>query len=480
MTISDAILISEWVFVLYFVGLHGGYILLTLVSMSTVSRYMQEKALEELPKIQTGFEPPITVLVPAYNEEANITACVRSLLQLQYSDYEVLVINDGSTDRTLEALIREFSLVLFPEAYRDRLATRPVRGIYRSRVHPQLRVLDKVNGGKADSLNAGLNGARNPLFCGIDADSILQRDSLERVVQPFLEDPTVVATGGVIRIANGCQVRGGFLVAAGLPRSFLPLVQIIEYLRAFLFGRVGWSPFNALLIISGAFGLYHKETVIGAGGFRTDTLGEDMELVVRLHRLLRKERKPFRIILVPDPVCWTEAPEDLKTLRRQRMRWQRGLCESLWANAGLLFSRNGGVAGWVAFPFLILFEGLGPIVEVLGYVFTAAAFALGLISIKALAAFLFVAVGLGLLLSVTALLLEEISFHVYPKLRHILLLLGAAVFENFGYRQLVSFWRLVGLLQWAFRGGSGWGEMTRKSRLQSAEREEPGSSGAIR
>lgn len=469
MTLHDLVLVSEWLFLLYFAGLHGGYFALNLISIVKLSRHMGERVLDDLPRLHSGFERPITVIVPAYNEEANIAASVRSLLQLNYPEFEVIVVNDGSRDRTLDVLVEEFKLAVFPEAYRDRLRTKPIRAVYRSTIHPQLRIVDKANGGKADALNAGINGARYPLFCGIDADSILQRDSLERIVQPFLEDPLVIAAGGTIRIANGCKVRGGFLVAARLPKNPLALFQIVEYLRAFLFGRLGWSPLNALLVISGAFGLFDKETVIRAGGYRHDTIGEDMELVVRLHRLMRAQGQPYRITYVPDPVCWTEAPEDLRTLRNQRVRWQRGLSDSLWSNRGLLFSRRGGAVGWLAFPFMAVFEWLGPLVEVAGYLFTALAYALGLISSGAALALLFMAIGLGLLLSVTALLLEEISFHIYPRPGHMLLLALVAVAENFGYRQLNSWWRLVGLVRWARGGEAKWGEMTRRAALAGAD-----------
>jgi cellulose synthase/poly-beta-1,6-N-acetylglucosamine synthase-like glycosyltransferase len=359
--------------------------------------------------------------------------------------------------------------VSFPEVYRDRLPTQAVQTIYRSATYLQLRVLDKANGGKADALNAGINSARYPLFCALDADSILQRDSLERLVRPFLEDPNMVACGGTVRVVNGCQVRGGFLVGAGLPRNLLALFQIVEYLRAFLFGRLGWSQCNALLLISGAFGLFHKETVVAVGGYRHNTIGEDMELIVRLHRKLRQRGQVYRIAYVPDPVCWTEAPEDWQTLRHQRVRWQRGLSDSLWLNRSLLFHRRGGAAGWLAFPYMVLFEWFGPLIEVIGYVFMALAFWLDLVSSLALVAFLLMAVGFGLLNSVTALLLEEISFHIYPRPKHLLLLLGAAIAENFGYRQLHSLWRLSGLLNWVFGKQAKWGEMTRKASLHSAD-----------
>lgn len=462
MTLADVMGVVQVLFLAYFVLLNGGYVMLNLISMITLTRYMSEHSLTALPQAGTGLEPPISLLVPAFNEEATIAASVRSLLQLSYPEFEVIVVNDDSKDRTLDVLIREFSLRPFPEAYRVRLKTQAIRAVYQSTDHPNLRVLDKANGGKADALNAGANVARYPLLCCVDADSILQRDSLRRVVQPFLEDPRTVATGGTIRIANGCEVSGGFLVRAGLPRNLLALFQVIEYLRAFLFGRMGWSPLNALLIISGAFGLFHKETLISVGGYRPKTIGEDMELIVRLHRVLRQQGRKYRIVFVPDPVCWTQAPEDLRTLRNQRIRWQRGLSDSLMMNRALLFHPKGGAVGWLAFPFILVFEWFSPIVLVAGYAFTLTAVLTGLLSPPALLAFLAVEIGLGVLLSVSALLLEELSFRIYPKLSHVGLLFLASLLENFGYRQINSWWRLVGLYRWATGAQARWGEMKRK------------------
>jgi cellulose synthase/poly-beta-1,6-N-acetylglucosamine synthase-like glycosyltransferase len=455
-----------WAFLLYFIGLNLGYLTLNVISFLSLSRYMQGHVLDSLPQIYSDFEPPISLIVPAYNEQATIAASIRSLLQLNYPEFEILVVNDGSKDQTLEVLKKEFSLVPFPEAFRVRLKTKAVQTVYQSTVYPELRVIDKQNGGKADALNAGINGSRYPLFCGLDADSVLQRNSLQSIVRPFLEEPKTVACGGVIRIANGCEVSGGFLVHAGLPRNLLALFQIMEYLRAFLFGRLGWSPMNALMVISGAFGLFHKETVIKAGGYRTDTVGEDMELVVRLHKILRAEGAPYRITFIPDPVCWTEAPEDLRTLKNQRVRWQRGLSDSLWMNRELLFNRQGGTVGWLAFPFMVVFEWLSPLIEVAGYIYFVIACFFGLISFHFAFIFLCVAIGFGILLSATALLLEEMSFHTYPKIKHLLLLFVAVIAENFGYRQLVACWRLMGLIHWAGRGEAQWGVMTRKASWQ--------------
>ena len=441
--------------------------MLDVVAAIHLRRYMEERSLNSLPHGYTGFEPQITLLVPAFNEEATIATTVKSLLQLRYSEFEIVVINDGSKDNTLDVLIKEFGLIPFPEAYDARLATKPIRTVYHAPAQPNLRVVDKDNGGKADSLNAGINISLYPLFCCIDADSILQRDSLRLAAQPFLDDPHTIACGGTVRVANGCEVKNGFLTKVGLPTNILALFQIVEYLRAFLFGRLGWSPINAMLIISGAFGLFHKDTVIGVGGYRHDTIGEDMELVVRLHRHMRLAGKPYRITFAPDPICWTEAPEDLTTLKNQRIRWQRGLCESLTNNLDLLFHPKGGAVGWLAFPFMALFEWLGPAIEVFGYVIVTIGFILGFVSFKVWLVLLVAAISLGILLSVSAFFLEEMSFHVYPKPQHVLLLLLGAILENFGYRQLNSLWKLIGLYRWMIGKKATWGAMTRTASWHS-------------
>lgn len=469
MTLEQFVIAAQWIFLLFFVALNGGYLLLNLVSLRSLVRYMDVRGINLYQDMYTRLEPPVSILVPAYNEASTIAASLRALLQLNYSEFEIIVINDGSKDNTFETLQKEFGFELFPGAYRVSLTTGRVRGMYLSRHYPNLRLVDKENGGKADALNTGINAARYPLFCAVDADSVLQRDSLQRIVKPIMDDPSVVACGGTIRIVNGCQVDGGYLVNTGMPRSMLVRFQLIEYLRAFLFGRLGWAPMNALLIISGAFGVFRKDAVIEAGGYRTDTVGEDMELIVRLHRLRRAAGKPCLITFVPDPICWTEAPESLNVLKTQRIRWQRGLSESLWMNRDLLFHPQGGAAGWVAFPFMLIFEWTAPLIEITGYVFMVLAYFLGFIAFDVLAVFLFVAIGLGLLLSVSALLLEEMSFHVYTRPGDTLRLFAAAVLENFGYRQLVALWRLRGLWQWFRRRRGGWGRMTRKGHWQQKD-----------
>lgn len=459
----EAMLSLQWFFLLYFIAVNSGYLMLNVLSFINMRRHIDTQVFDDLPQAYNNFKPPISLLVPAYNEAPTIAASVRSMLQLTYHEFEIIVINDGSKDETMAELQREFDLIPFAEAYWRKLPTEKVCGIWRSMRYPNLRVIDKENGGKADALNAGINASRYPLFCAVDADSILQRNSLQLIVQPFIEDTRTIAAGGTVRVVNGCEVSGGFLTSVGLPHKLLPKLQIVEYLRAFLFGRLGWSPLNAMLIISGAFGMFRKASVIDAGGYRTDTVGEDMELVVRLHRLHRRQRIPYRIIFVPNPVCWTEVPETLSVLKNQRVRWQRGLSESLMMNLGLLFSPRGGWAGWLAFPFTLIFEWFGPLIEVSGYVFMITGFWFGVVSLPAFLAFTLLAIVLGILLSVSSLMLEEMSFHLYPRPRQLALLFLMSVVENFGYRQMTLYWRFSGLVQWLFGARTKWGSMPRSA-----------------
>jgi cellulose synthase/poly-beta-1,6-N-acetylglucosamine synthase-like glycosyltransferase len=466
----------QWVFFAYFILLSVAYLVLHYVSVIAIIRYMRDNRAEYLLRILPAYQPPITILIPAFNEEQSIVSSIHSVLQLDYPEFEVVVINDGSSDATLARIVAEFSMLEFPEAYRQRIATQRIRAVYASPRFPRLRLVDKDNGGKSDALNAGINCTRYPLFCAIDADCILSLGSLGRVVRPFLDDSTTVATGGVVRVLNGCTVKNGSLEKVGLPRAILPLFQSVEYLRAFLFGRMGWSPINALLVISGAFGVFYKEHVVAVGGYRTDTVGEDMDLVVRLHRKMRRLRRPYRITFVPDPICWSEVPSDLKSLMSQRTRWKRGLAESLVPNMRLLFSRHAGAVGLLAFPFMILFELLGPIIEALGYVAMIALWLLHLIPLQSFLVFLFLSVGMGVLLSTNAIFLERLSFQLYPRVGQQLTLFAAAVLENFGYRQLTALFRLMGLMRWVFSGkaGSDWGRIVRNGSWQKSAADEDG------
>jgi cellulose synthase/poly-beta-1,6-N-acetylglucosamine synthase-like glycosyltransferase len=439
------------------------YLVFTVIAWQSITDHLRARRHQATDEaLASPLTPPISVLVPAYNEEAGVVESVRSLLGLRYPDHEVVVVNDGSTDGTLARLREAFDLVPVRKAIRGALPYRPVRATYVSRRDSRLMVIDKENGGKADALNAAIDAASHPYICAIDADAVLEQDALLRVARPIFDDPDrVVATGGIVRIANGCRIERGQVLEVSLPRSTLASLQVLEYFRAFLIGRVGWSKLRSLLIISGAFGLFRRSLVEAVGGYWTQTVGEDVELVVRLHRYLRERGEDYAIEFVPDPVCWTEAPESLRILSRQRRRWQRGLAETLWRHRRLLGNPRYGVFGLVAFPYFVVFELLGPLVEVVGLPATIAGWSLGLFSALFLAVFLLVAFVFGILLSVAALALEEFSFRRYVRGREVARLLLLAVVENVGYRQLTDLWRLLAFVDIARRRRA-WGEMGRR------------------
>ena len=385
----------------YFVFLNTIYLFLFFVSLSEVLKFVRRTFFSDYRQLmQSEMTWPISVIIPAHNEEKSIVETVRSLMMVSYGEFEIIVVSDGSTDATLERMTEAFELSQTDHVYRRVIPTQPVRGIYRSLLHPNLTLVDKAKGGKSDALNAGINLSRYPLFCSIDADSIIEDNALLRVVKPFMEKPDeTLAVGGIVRIANGCEVRDGRVVRIALPDRPIAIYQVVEYLRAFLTGRVGWSSFQALLIISGAFGLYRKDAVITIGGFSTTSETEDLELVVRLHEHMRREKRKYRVVFVPDPVCWTEVPETLKVLRRQRTRWHRGLVRSLWQHKRMMFNPRYGNVGMLAFPYFFFFEMLGPFIEILGYAAIVLSFLLGILNTWFFLLFVTVAVLYGIFLS---------------------------------------------------------------------------------
>jgi cellulose synthase/poly-beta-1,6-N-acetylglucosamine synthase-like glycosyltransferase len=446
----------------YFLLLNTVYLVFAVEGFVQLRSHRRRAGSRELGAlIRSTATPGISIIAPAHNEEATVVESVRSLLQLNYPQFEVVLVNDGSKDRTLETAVRAFGLLRAPTPSTQAIASQPIRGVYRSPALPDLIVIDKQNGGKADSLNAGIGLARYSLVCLIDADSLLEPDALTRVVLPFIEDPTTVAAGGIVRIANGCAIDGGQVTKVGLPKHPLALVQVVEYLRAFLPGRMTQSAYNGLLIISGAFGLFRRQPIVDLGGLRTDTIGEDMEIVVRLHRHYRERGEPYRIVFQPDPVCWTEVPESAGVLGRQRNRWQRGTLQVLRFHKGMIFNPRFGGVGMFSLPYYLLFEALGPVIELSGYVVTAFAVGFGLVDWRYAKLLFLVSIVFGTLNSVAAVLLEEISFRRYPRMRDLVWLVLVAVLENFGYRQLTTWWRARGIVDF-LRGKQAWGAMTRK------------------
>jgi cellulose synthase/poly-beta-1,6-N-acetylglucosamine synthase-like glycosyltransferase len=432
--------------------LYGVFGYLGLRSVFAHSRRLPDPAVRDL--LEQQFYKPVSILVPAFNEEARIVQGLRSMLSLQYPEFEVVVANDGSTDGTLDRMIDAFALVEVPEIYRRSLDTEQIRRVFRSLRHPNLVVVDKENGGRSDALNAAVNLAQYPLICSLDPDSMLDVDALLRASRLFLEDETVVGVGGTVRLLNGAVVRDGQVVEVNLPGTWLERFQILEHARAFLTGRSGWSRFGALLI-SGAFGVFRRESVIQVGGYPPDTVPEDLELVMRFHRMNRLEERPYRIVFQPDPICWTEVPSDLQALRRQRRRCHRGLWETLWRYRGMLFNPRYGKFGMLGVPYLWLFEALSPVVEVTGYLVLSVTFVLGLLNVPF--AMLFVALALlyGILLSQVAVGIETMLLGNYPRLRDRVTLFAAAFLEFIGYHQLMAVDRLVAMFRITPKRGTG-------------------------
>lgn len=447
----------------YFAAINAVYLVFTISASQAIGRRLRRQAYSGSEEtFASPLSPGISVIVPAFNEEAGIVEAVSSFRRVRYPRLEVVVVSDGSTDATVERLQEAFELVPVRLAMRDTLPYARVRQAYVSRLDPAVIVIDKENGGKADAQNAGASIARHPFLCIVDADAVLEEEALLQVAQPILDDPEeVVGVGGIVRIANGCRIEEGQVVEVALPKSRLAVMQVVEYFRAFLVGRVAWSRARSLLIISGAFGLFRRDVVEAVGGWWTETVGEDAELVIRIHEHLRRRGERYRIDFVPDPVAWTEAPETFSGLGRQRRRWQRGLAESLSRHRRMIGSPRYGPIGLLAMPYFLVFELLGPVIEILGYVALPLAVAFGLLSVDFLVAFLALAIGLGVFLSFAALALEEFSFRRHPRGREVARLLAYAVLENLGYRQLTIVWRLAGLADIA-RGRSEWGVMTRR------------------
>lgn len=458
----------EWMILAYFLLVTTFYaVLLISAGIDLRPHLLKERGENRRRLLQSAMVPRISMISPAFNEGKTIADSVRALLGLQYPRLEVVVVNDGSKDNTMAVLQDQFDLVDVHPIYRRRIKTKPVVALYRSRIHPNLIVVDKENGGKADALNVGLNVAQEELVCAIDADTLIEADALQRMVRPFLESDAVVAAGATIRPVNNCTVQGGRVTKLRVPRQLVPGVQVAEYLRAFLFGRLGWNRLGGNLIISGAFGLFRREAVIESGGYRHDTVGEDMELVVRLRRQGYEKGLPQTVVFIPDPVAWTEVPESCRVLGRQRDRWHRGLADVLWRHRRLFFNPRYGSLGLFAFPYFVLVELLAPVVEAGGLLITLLLMLLGGGNHTFLNLFFLVAYGYGTMLSIWTLVIEEYSFRRIDTLSDRLLLIGWSLIENFGYRQLTVYWRLRGLVKY-WRGKTDWGTMERAGFKKSA------------
>ena len=495
-------LLGQPLFLAYFV-LYNTYTLsLIALSAGRVRRRVASHFVEDLDLIDgSDYTKPLTMIVPALNEEVTIVDMVTNLVHCDYPRFEIVVVNDGSTDRTLERLREAFRLRRTDVPHRQAIGTMPVRGTYEATIAlpknvAQVLVIDKANGGKADALNAGVNASTMPYFVSLDADSILDVRALKELMRAVQEDPRVVAVGGQVAIANGCTIRQGRVVSVGLPKHPLARFQMVEYLRSFTTGRTALDRLDSILILSGVFAVFEKEAVIRAGGYltplvehrlvqeyvggSTGTVCEDMEIIVRLHRFVRDKASGRRIAFLPHPVAWTEVPEQLESLRKQRGRWHRGLRESLHYHREMLFDRKYGRIGWFALPTFWLFEYWGPLIELAGYAFLVFFLLLDwlagiqLLNYAYAAAFFLVSLGYGILVNVFGVLVGAWRFRFgmvdrlqagllpFSKRREVFILLLYAVLEMlpFSYRHLTLYWRMRGLVD-AWRGKKGWEKFAR-------------------
>jgi biofilm PGA synthesis N-glycosyltransferase PgaC len=442
------------------------YMMLTIYSAISLRKYLRKNSYVDYNSIVASpLAPTLSVIAPAYNESQNIIDNIRTLLSLYYNNYEVIIVNDGSSDDSMEKMVQHYKLEKVPYYFDYRLPCNRIRGVYKSdnRSFKKLTVIDKVNGGKADSLNAALNVCKNELVVCIDGDSIMEQDALLKLVKPFMEakENRVIGAGGVIRIANSCEISGGHINKVHLPRNFLARAQVMEYTMAFLMGRMAWSELDGLLLISGALGIFDREIVIDSGGYKTDTVGEDMELVVRIRRHMAEHQLKYDVVYIPDPLCWTEVPSTLKILARQRSRWTRGTMETLYTHRHLLFNRRYGKLGMLGYPYWLLFEYLAPIIEFLGILWFIFLVIVGRINwpfFLLLAGFVYF---FAVSLSIYSVLFEEVTYHKYEKRRDVLKLIGVAFLEPLFYHPLVMLMSIKGNIDKIFRRNK-WGKMDHK------------------
>lgn len=441
------------------------YVCIGIFSIGETRAYRRKNSFTDYRVIASSSEAPsISILAPAFNEGATIIDNVRSLLSLNYINLEVIVVNDQSTDDSLNLLINTYDLYKTNYSVHQQIPTQPVKAVYKSHnpVYKKLIVVDKCKGGKADSLNVGINLSKNNILVSIDVDCILEQDALLKLSKPFLEQTNkrVIAAGGVLRIANSCYVESGRLVKVNLPEQFLPRVQTLEYIRAFLLSRMAWARLNGLLLISGAFGAFDKEIVIKCGGYNNKTVGEDMELVVRMRRFMEEKKEPYKVSFIPDPLCWTEVPATFKNLGRQRNRWTRGTIETLLSHRKMLFNPKYRLLGLLSYPYWLLFEFLAPIIETFGFMMFILFCVTGMVSW--LCFFIMMSIfSIGVLYSIFAILMEVLTYNQYKQNKDILRLVLVAIAEPVIFHPFVVLSAIKGNFD-LLRKRNAWGVLTKE------------------
>lgn len=462
------LLLLEYFFLIFTILIILSYIFLAILSSKETLIYIKKHSLIEYNDLlSSSIAPSISIIAPAYNETLNIVENVRSLLSIQYGNFNIIIVNDGSSDDSLAKLIEAFNLEKVPFLVNEKIATQPLReGIFKSKnpAFKKLLIVDKENGGKADALNFGLNISESKYLACIDVDCLLVKGALQRLVKPFLDytGKKVIASGGVIRIANSCKINNGKLLEVNFPKKWIERAQVLEYLRSFLLGRMAWSRLNGLLVISGAFGMFDRETAMKVGGYNTKTVGEDMELIVRMRRYMEETKQEYKVAYIPDPLCWTEAPYNYKIFISQRNRWTRGTIETLRIHRKIGLNRKYGILGMLSLPYWFIFERLAPLIEVAGIIYflllvifrdLSGSFVLGVFLIG----YLF-----SLVFSFVAIFSEEVTYNQYKKKGDGLALILTIIFEPLILHPFVLYAAVMGNIDYYFNKNKKWGVMTRK------------------
>jgi cellulose synthase/poly-beta-1,6-N-acetylglucosamine synthase-like glycosyltransferase len=460
-------IIAEAIILIYAIAVFVVYFILSVLSGRELLKFFYTDKVTNYDAILSSpFAPTISIIAPAYNESMTIVENIRALISLYYPNFEIIIVNDGSKDNTLQKTIEAYDLEKVPYVVDYKIKCKEIVDIYKSRkkAFNNLTVINKVNGGKADALNAGINIAKSNYFIAIDVDSIIDPYALQKLVLPFLTetDEKVIATGGVIRIANSCKIKDGQLLEINVPDDFLPRCQVIEYNRAFLLGRLAWSRLDGLLLISGALGLFDKEVAIGSGGYFAETVGEDMEIVVRMRKYMADRKEKYKVVYIPEPLCWTEAPSSLKILGSQRNRWTRGTIDTIFLHKDLFLNPKYGVMGMLSFPYWVFFEWLAPIIEASGICYFILIALFGYPNWPFFTVTLFFVYFFSVSFSTYAILFDHLIFHRYTKRYMLFKLLATSWLEPFFYHPMVTWWALRGNWDYFVRKKKAWGKMTRQ------------------
>ncbi|MCC5831500.1 MAG: glycosyltransferase family 2 protein [Chlamydiales bacterium] len=432
----------------YFLLLNGFYAFILLLGFPVIFRRLKEIGSPDVDQLMTQDDlPPISIIIPAFNEHKIIHEAIASIFNLDYPHYTLIVVNDGSEDETMEVLKERYGLMRIPPAIPARIKTEPVRAVYRSKAHPNFIVVDKERGNQEDAVNAGLNVCSDPYYLATDADALVEPDTLRKLARVFLTRHHTIGVGGALRVGNGCRVENGLIKEIRLPSTYLTKMQLLEYLRGFFFGRLGWNALGGPFVLCGAFGLHEKRAVLDTGGYRYNVPAADIDLTIRLHGKMHELKSKYNMEYVPDAVIWTEVPRGYKDLSLQRKRWYCSVIDVFWKYKYMTFYPKYARVGFLYIPYLLLGEAVGPLIEAFAYLYIIFTALMGVLNYHFLWMWILIAWGFSTLLTFLSLGMEQVVFRKYVRVRDVLQLVGLTLLENFGYRQLSVWWRVVGFFR---------------------------------